>query len=99
MFLLTTAFALSLLGLFANAQPIDNTAVGISAIEADFEISDLVPDLLPSFNPSALMTVTFPGVGPISPGQNLSMQQTAPAPDVTITPRIPASRPRGILPS
>jgi phosphatidylethanolamine-binding protein len=86
MFLLTTAFALSLLDLFANAQPIDNTAMGISAIEADFKISDLVPDLLPSFNPSALMTVTFPGVGPISPGQNLSMQQTAPAPDVTITP-------------
>ena len=86
MFLLTTAFTLSLLGLFANTQPIDNTAAGISAIEADFKNYDLVPDLLPSFNPSALMTVTFPGVGPISPGQNLSMQQTAPAPNVTITP-------------
>ena len=86
MFLLTTAFALSLLGLFANAQPIDTTAAGISAIEADFKNSDLIPDLLPSFNPSALMTVTFPGVGPISPGQNLSMQQVAQAPGVTVTP-------------
>jgi len=86
MFLLTTAFALSFLGLFANTQPIDYTALGITATEAHFKISDLVPDLLPSFNPSALMTVTFPGVGPISPGQNLSMQQVAAAPDVTITP-------------
>jgi len=86
MFLLTTAFALSVLGFFANAQPIDNTALGISTIEADFKTFDLVPDLLPSFNPSALMTVAFPGVGPISPGQNLSIQQTAPAPGVTITP-------------
>jgi phosphatidylethanolamine-binding protein (PEBP) family uncharacterized protein len=86
MFLLTTTFALSLLGLFANAKPIDHTAHGISTIEADFKTFDLVPDLIPSFKPSALMTVTFPGVGPISPGQNLSMQQVASAPDVTITP-------------
>jgi phosphatidylethanolamine-binding protein (PEBP) family uncharacterized protein len=86
MFLLTTAFALSFLGLFANAQPIDNTAAGITAIEASFKNADLVPDLLSSFNPSALMTVTFPGVGPISPGQNLSMQQSATAPGVTIIP-------------
>jgi phosphatidylethanolamine-binding protein (PEBP) family uncharacterized protein len=86
MFLLTSAFALSFLGLFANAQPVCNTAMGITATEDHFESSDLVPDLLPSFNPSALMTVTFPGVGPISPGQNLSTQQTAGKPDVTITP-------------
>jgi len=85
MFLLTTAFALSFLGLFADAQPIDNSALGITAIQADFESADLVPDLLPSFNPSALMTVTFPGVGPISPGQNLSVQETAEVPDVAIT--------------
>jgi hypothetical protein len=86
MFLLTTAFALSFLGRFANAQPIGYTAMGITAIEDHFQSADLVPGLLPSFNPSALMTVTFPGVGPISPGQNLSRQETARAPDVTITP-------------
>src|SRR6267154_2064631 len=63
MFLLTTAFALSVLGFFANAQPIDNTALGISTIEADFKTFDLVPDLLPSFNPSALMTVDARAVG------------------------------------
>jgi len=86
MFLFTTAFALSFLGLFAKSQPIEHPALGITAIETQFETSDLIPDLLPSFNPSALMTVTFSGVGPISPGQNLSMQQTATVPDVTITP-------------
>ena len=87
MFLLTTAFALSLLaGLFANAQPIGHTARSITDIQTDFMNAGLVPDLLPSLNPSALMTVAFPGVGPISPGQNLSMQQVATAPAVTITP-------------
>jgi hypothetical protein len=86
MFLLTAAFALSLLGLFANAQPIGHTARSITDIQADFKNAGLVPDLLPSLNPSALMTVTFPAVGPISPGQNLSMQQVATAPAVTITP-------------
>ena len=86
MFLLTIAFGLPFLGLFANAQPIDNTAHGITAIKAQFKNADLVPDLLPSFNPSALMTVTFPGVGPISAGQNLSMPQVATAPEVTIIP-------------
>ena len=86
MFPLTTALGLSFLSLFANAQPIDHTALGIHVTEAHFKNASLVPDLLPSFNPSALMVVTFPGVGPISPGQNLSMQQTTTAPDVTIIP-------------
>jgi hypothetical protein len=86
MFLLTAVFALSFLGLSANAQPIGCTAMGITAIEDHFESAELVPELLPSFNPSALMTVTFPGVGPISPGQNLSKEEVASAPNVTITP-------------
>jgi phosphatidylethanolamine-binding protein (PEBP) family uncharacterized protein len=86
MLLLTNAFALSLLGLFANAQPIDHTAMSIADVEADFNSAGLVPGLVPSFNPSALMTVTFPGVGTISPGQNFSVQQVATAPNVTITP-------------
>src|SRR6267154_4276283 len=89
MFLLTTAFALSFLGLFANAQLSNCTvsATNITDIRDHFESADLVvPDLLPSFNPSALMTVTFSGVGPISPGQNLSTEETVLAPNVTITP-------------
>lgn len=86
MFLLTTAFAVPFLGLFTYAQPVDHTALGIAETEARFKDAGLVPDLLPSLNSSALMTVTFPGVGRISPGQNLSMQQTAKAPEVTIIP-------------
>jgi hypothetical protein len=85
-FLLATTFALSFLGLLANSKSSDDTALGIAAIQAHFKNADIVPDLLPSFNPSAIMNVAFPGVGPISPGQNLSMPQTATGPDVTITP-------------
>ncbi|KAN0118330.1 Phosphatidylethanolamine-binding protein PEBP [Russula decolorans] len=83
---LATTLALSFLGLLANAKSSDDTALGIAAIQAHFKNADIVPDLLPSFNPSAIMNVAFPGVGPISPGQNLSMPQTATAPDLTITP-------------
>ena len=86
MFLLITAFALPLLGLWANARPIDDTVPGITSIEDQFQSGDLVPELLASFNPSAVMNVTFPGVGPISAGQNLSVQQVSTAPGVTISP-------------
>ena len=86
MFLLSTVIALPLLGLFSNAQPIDNTAPGIITIEGDLLISGLVPTLLPSFDASAIMTVTFPDPGPILPGQNIPVQQVATAPQVTITP-------------
>ena len=88
MFLLTTTFTLSIISLFANAYriPIGYSAPRINAIEDNFKNSGLVPDLLPSFSPSAAMNVTFPGVGPISPGQNLSIQQVAAAPGVTINP-------------
>ena len=91
MFPLTTAFtALSFLGTLVNALPItrptNDIAIGIAAIKAHFTNADLVPSLLPSFDPSAVMTVTFPGVGPISPGQSLSIPQVATAPVVTITP-------------
>jgi phosphatidylethanolamine-binding protein (PEBP) family uncharacterized protein len=60
--------------------------LGISAIEAHFTNAQLVPALLASFSPSALFTVTFSGVGAISPGQNLSVEQVAAAPELTIVP-------------
>jgi hypothetical protein len=69
MFLLSAA-VLSLLGSLANAQ--DMQAYGIAAIEAHFTQAGLVPNLLTAFNPSSLMTVTFPGVGAITPGQPLT---------------------------
>jgi phosphatidylethanolamine-binding protein len=51
----------------AAAQSVD-----ISAIQAHFNQSHVVPDLLQSFDPSATLTVNFQGVGDISPGQPLS---------------------------
>jgi len=72
MFLLATTFALSCLSSLVNAQ---DTALGIAAIEAHFKNADLVPSLLSSFTPTALMTVTFPDVGAISPGQSLTKER------------------------
>jgi hypothetical protein len=70
-----TTVALSFLGPLVNAQSTNDTALGISAIEAHFTNAQLVPALLASFSPSALFTVTFSGVGAISPGQNLSVER------------------------
>ncbi|GLB35283.1 putative phosphatidylethanolamine-binding protein [Lyophyllum shimeji] len=46
----------------------------------------IVPSLLPSFNPSALLTLNYAGVGDISPGQLLTKEQSAPTPAVSVTP-------------
>jgi phosphatidylethanolamine-binding protein len=73
MLLFATTVALSFLGPLVNAQSTNDTALGIAAIEAHFTNAQIVPELLSTFDPSALMTVTFTGVGAISPGQNLSM--------------------------
>ena len=62
--------ALSLIS-FVAAQS-NNTALDIEAIEAHFKNAGLVPDLLANFTPSAAMSVSFPGVGVIQPGQALS---------------------------
>ncbi len=75
MYILSTTFALYFLGSLVNAQTTNDTVLGIAAIEAHFTGADLVPSLLSSFDPSALMTVTFSGVGAITPGQNLSQQR------------------------
>lgn len=75
MFLVPTAFALSFLGPLVYAQATNGTALGIAAIEAHFTNALIVPSLLSTFDPSALMTVNFSGVGVISPGQNLSVSR------------------------
>jgi phosphatidylethanolamine-binding protein (PEBP) family uncharacterized protein len=85
MFRLATTLALSFLGTLVNSKYTNDTvALDIAAIRAHFANAGLVPALLPSFNPSAVMNVAFPGVGTISPGQSLSVQQTVAAPDLTI---------------
>jgi len=75
MFFLATAVALSFLGPLVHAQSTNDTALEIAAIEAHFKNADLVPSLLSTFTPTAVMTVTFSGVGATSPGQNLTMQR------------------------
>jgi hypothetical protein len=76
MLLFATTVALSLLGSLVNAQSAANdTALGIVAIEAHFTNAELVPQLLSTFSPSALLNATFSGVGAISPGQNLSTER------------------------
>ncbi|KAF8496703.1 phosphatidylethanolamine-binding protein [Russula emetica] len=86
MLFLATSVALSLLGSLVNAQSASDTALGIVAIEAHFTNARLVPDLLSTFSPDAVMNVTFSGVGAISPGQNLSVEQVAAAPEITVVP-------------
>lgn len=75
MLFFATTVALSLLGSLVNAQSAGDTGLGIAAIEAHFTNAELVPELLSTFAPSALINVTFNGVGAISPGQNLTKER------------------------
>lgn len=67
------------LALLSQAQTNgNNTELGIEAIEAHFINSAIVPSLLKNFTPSAVLTVSFNGVGAVQPGQNLTVnRQTA----------------------
>ena len=47
-------------------------ALGVEAIEAHFSNAGIVPSLLSSFDPEALLSVSYDGVGAISPGQALT---------------------------
>ena len=82
--LFPTTVALSFLGSFVYAQSGINssTELGIAAIEAHFQSSLLVPQLLTTFNPTALMTVAFNGTSAITPGESLTKtrEQTIPSP-------------------
>jgi len=71
---------------FVFCQSTNDTGLEIEAIEAHFDQSGIVPSLLSSFDPDALLTVTYPGIGAISPGQPLQEEQVAPTPVISITP-------------
>jgi hypothetical protein len=64
----------------------NNTALGIEAIEAHFTNAGLVPALLPTFDPLALLDVSYPGIGDISPGQAFEKTQVGPTPTVQVIP-------------
>ncbi|KAJ7581016.1 phosphatidylethanolamine-binding protein [Mycena floridula] len=77
-------FSIALYALFISAAAAQN--VGIEAIEAHFTQSGLVPSLLTSFDPSALLTATFASSGAITPGQALTEDKVATQPKITVTP-------------
>jgi len=62
-----------------------NVNLELAAAKAHFEQSLLVPELIEAFNPTALITVNYPGVGDITHGQLLTGDQAAPAPTITVT--------------
>ncbi|KAF8527050.1 phosphatidylethanolamine-binding protein [Gautieria morchelliformis] len=64
----------------------NNPQLGIQAIEAHFTNAGIVPSLLKQFSPSALMTLSYNGVGQVQPGQNLTVDQVKPFPQLSITP-------------
>lgn len=67
--------AVSLFSFIGAVVAQDNTAVDIEAIQAHFSQAGIVPSLLTTFDPSALLTVSFDGVGDISPGQPLTQDR------------------------
>lgn len=85
MFFRTVALSLALAGV-AAAQS-NNTQLGLQAIKAHFAQAGLSGEnnLLSSFEPSALLDVTF-GTITATPGQALSAAQAGPVPQVTVTP-------------
>jgi len=69
---------------FVSAQSA-STGIQIEAIEAHFTASGIVPSLLSTFDPSAVISFSFNDVQ-ISPGQALTDAQVAPTPVLSITP-------------
>ncbi|KAG1756232.1 phosphatidylethanolamine-binding protein [Suillus paluster] len=79
-------FSSLLLSSFVRASQSNNTALEIEAIRAHFQGAGLVPSLLASFIPTALLTAAYVGVGAVTPGQLLLKAQTQTAPHLMITP-------------
>ncbi|KAH7889809.1 phosphatidylethanolamine-binding protein [Phlebopus sp. FC_14] len=61
-------------------------AVQIEAIVAHFRGSGLVPSFLPAFSPTALLAVSYKGVGSVPPGQALTRDQVIVEPNLTVIP-------------
>ncbi|KDQ59411.1 hypothetical protein JAAARDRAFT_126989 [Jaapia argillacea MUCL 33604] len=80
------ALPLVALAFFSFAFAQSNEQLQIEAIEAHFKQSGIVPSLLPTFNPTGTLNVTFNGVGAISPGQPLTQANVQPTPTVVYTP-------------
>ncbi|KAF7777458.1 hypothetical protein Agabi119p4_3530 [Agaricus bisporus var. burnettii] len=67
----------------AAAQQNSDTNMGLAAIEAHFNQSHIVPDLLSAFQPQAVLGVNF-GAGDIQPGQKFTIEEAGSAPTLTV---------------
>jgi hypothetical protein len=70
MFAVSLLLSFSFLSLAASQS--NDPALQIKAIKAHFTQAEIVPSLLSSFDPSAVLVANFAGVGDITPGQPLT---------------------------
>lgn len=63
-----------------------STELQLEAIEAHFQNAQLVPVPIPVFEPTAVLTANFQGLGDITPGQLVSKDQVTNSPNLTLTP-------------
>lgn len=79
------ALALALPALAQSASNSSASAVEIEGLQANFKQAELTPQLLGTFQPEALLSVTF-GSGTISTGDKLDQTAVASSPTLTVTP-------------
>jgi len=84
MFSFITFVSLALIP-FSLAQSTGDVGVQIEAIEAHFSNAGLVPSLLATFSPTAILSVSFDGVGAVAPGTPLTQAQVKPQPSLSLT--------------
>jgi hypothetical protein len=61
----------------ATAQS-SNPTLDLVAIKAHFQAAGLVPSFLSTFDPSAVLSIAYTGVGSVSPGQRLTIPRKSP---------------------
>ena len=52
-----------------------STELQLEGIEAHFQNAELVPVPIPAFEPTAILTANFQGLGDITPGQLISQDR------------------------
>lgn len=71
---------------FSQSTSSNDTGIQIAAIQAHFTNAKIVPDLLATFAPSAVLNVGFSAVGDITPGTPMTQAQVKPVPSLSLTP-------------
>ncbi|KDN48947.1 hypothetical protein RSAG8_02300, partial [Rhizoctonia solani AG-8 WAC10335] len=82
MFFKTSAIIALAVAPYAFAQ---NNAVDLQSIIAQFKNAKITPDPITTFNPTALVGVTY-GSSPIDPGKPQTVDVVKPQPKLTLTP-------------